>query len=252
MIYLIIAVVVIIVVGALMFAQKVAQKEQKKRMLMSRSKRLLQHIEDVWDTITQAKQHIKDTNVIDTLIKYYSYCVKQREQLLPQPDTAGLLSKAEALQKQPRSNDIIIELSSDSEIKLCKQSFSKSQKILKACASKSLINKQQYKDMAENLKFTILQLEVGAYERLGDAAGENKNPAVATNHYKYAKKLLIESSINFDNKHERIREITKKNQLLFGNIVKDKIEQQIEEENAVDEFGFPSDLNVMSGNARKD
>jgi len=40
--------------------------------------------------------------------------------------------------------------------------------------------------------------------------------------------------------------------VLFGNIVKDKIEKQIENENAVDEFGFPSDLNVMSGKARKD
>lgn len=250
--YLVVTVFMAIAVGALIFAQRMAQKEHQRRLIVARSKRLLQRANEVWDTIIQASDYINNVDAIDGLIKYYCYCIHQREQLMQQPDTAKLLSQADVFKNQFNPNDIIKELNSDSEIKRCKQSFAKATKILRVCAGKSLISKESYQDINQNLKFTLLHLEVDAYEKMGDIAGENKNPAVATNHYKYAKKLLIESDINFDGKHEHIRDITQKNQVLFGNIVKDKIEKQIENENAVDEFGFPSDLNVMSGKARKD
>ena len=250
--YLVMIVFVVIGIAALLFAQRVAQKEHQKRLVAAKCKRLLQRANEIWDTITLTSKYIKDGNVIDTLVKYYEYCIQKREQFMPQPDTASLLTQAETFRNQFNPSDIILELNSDIEINQCKKAFNQSIKILSACLNKQFIGKDSYKQMKDGLKFTLLNIEVEAYEKLGDIAGENKNPAVATNYYKYAKKLLIESDINFDGKHEHIREITKKNQLLFGNIVKDKIEKQIEEENAVDEFGFPSDLNVMAGKTRKD
>lgn len=250
--YLVVIVFVIIGIATLIFAQRMAQKEHQKRLIAAKCKRLLQRANEIWDTITLTSKYIKDGEVIDTLVKYYEYYIQKREQLMPQADTVSLITQAETFKSQFNPNDIILELNNDIEINECKKAFHKSMKILSACLSKQFIGKDSYKQMKDGLKFTLLNIEVDAYEKLGDTAGENKNPAVATNYYKYAKKLLIESDINFDGKHEHIREITKKNQLLFGNIVKEKIEKQIEEENAVDEFGFPSDLNVMSGKARKD
>lgn len=250
--YLVVIVLVVIGIAALIFAQRVAQKEHQRRLIASKCKRLLQRANEIWDTISLTSKYIKDGDVIDTLVKFYEYYIQKREQLMPQHDTVTLLAQAETFRNQFNPTDIILELNNDIEINQCKNAFNKSIKILGACLNKQFIGKESYKQMKDGLKFTLLNIEVDAYEKLGDNAGENKNPAVATNYYKYAKKLLIESDINFDGKHEHIREITKKNQLLFGNIVKDKIEKQIEEENAVDEFGFPSDLNVMAGKARKD
>jgi hypothetical protein len=250
--YLVVTVFVVIAIGALIYAQKMAQKEQQKRLILARSKRLLQRVNEIWDIINEASKYINNTDAIDAIIKYYCYCVQQREQLMQQPDTLRLLTQADIFKNQFNPNDIIAELNSDSEIKHCKQSFSKTTKILKLCVRKSLISKESYKNINDHLKLTLLDLEVAAYEKLGDIAGDNKNPSVATNYYKYAKKLLIEFDINFDGKHEHIRDISNKNQILFGNLVKETIEEQIENENAVDEFGFPSNLNVMSGKARKD
>lgn len=250
--YLIITLLVVVAIGAILYAQRLAQKEHQKRLIMSRCKRLLQRANEVWDTLTQVNDYIDKTEIIDVLIKYYCHYINQREQLMPQPDTEKLLTQADIFKNQLKPGDTITQLNNDSDIHHCKQAISKTMKILRASVSKSILNKESYQDLTHYLKFTQLHLEVDAYEKLGDAAGENKNPALATNHYKYAKKLLIESDINFDGKHEHIRKITEKNQVLFGNIVKDKIEEQIESENAVDEFGFPSDLNVMSGKARKD
>jgi len=249
--YLIVTIFVIIAIGALIYAQKMAQKEQQRRLDIARSKRLLQRANEIWENIIEASKYIDDANTIDALIQYYNYCVQIREQLMPQPDTQKLLTRADIFKHQFNPNNIITELNSDSEIMQCKQSFSKAAKILKICVAKSIITKELYHDITEHLKFTLLQLEVDALEKMGDAAGENKNPALATKHYKFAKKLLIESDINYDGKHERIRNITQKNQAIFGNIVKEKLEQQIKDENAVDEFGFPTDLNVMSGKAHK-
>jgi hypothetical protein len=250
--YLVVIIFIAIGAGALAFAHRVAQKEHQKRLLLSKSKRLLQRINEIGDVITLASGYIKDSDVIDTLIKYYSHYIHQREQLLPQADTSSLLSQADTFKNEFNPNNIIIELNNDNEINRCKQTFSKTIKILGACLNKQFISKESYNQMKGNLKLALLQTQVEAYEKLGDFAGSNKNPAVATNYYKFAKKLLIESDVNFDGKHEYIRTITKKNQQLFGNIVKEKIEQQIEEENAVDEYGFPTDLNAMAGKTRKD
>ncbi|MGR6873792.1 hypothetical protein ACU6U9_16090 [Pseudomonas sp. HK3] len=250
--YLVITIFVVIGIGALLIAQKIAQREHQKRLIQSKCKRILQRANDIFDIATLACSYIKYDDVIDALLKHYKHYIHQREQLHPQTDTSALLTQADTLKTQYNPNDIIIELKSDNEINRCKQAFNKTIQILGACASKRFIDTESYKRMKHNLKFTLIQLEVDAYEELADIAGEKKDPAMATNYYKYAKKILIESDINFDGKHEHIREITRKNQLLFGNIVKEKIEQQIESENAVDEYGFPTDLNVMSGKAKKD
>ncbi len=65
------------------------------------------------------------------------------------------------------------------------------------------------------------------------------------------KKLLIESDLKFEGKNERVREITKKTQILFGNIVADKLTKGINDESDThDEFGIPKDLDAMAGNKK--
>lgn len=252
MAYLAILIILAVAITAIIISHRAAQREAERRALMQKAKRLLDRANDILETTTTLSDYINNGDIIDALIQYYLSYIHQREQLFPQVDTEKLVSKGEIIRSQFSPSDSNIELTSDSEIKRCKSAFKKANKILRVCASKGIVTKESYMSMLEYLKFTVLQLEVNAYEKMGDQAGENKNPAVATNYYKYAKKLLIESDINFDGKHEHIRNITEKNQILFGNTIKDQIEKNIENENSVDEFGLPSDLNVMAGKARKD
>lgn len=242
---------VLLVIGGIIYAQKVAQKEQELRLLIAKSKRLLHRASEVWEVIQDAKDFVGNAEIIEALLQYYGYILNQREHVFPQQDTGGLLAKADTFKTQYNPNAKTLELTNDFEIKRCKATFSSILKILKAATNKNIIHTETYMELENQLKHKQLHLEVAAYESLGDLAGKNKNPAVATNYYKYAKKLLIESDIKYENKHEHIRNITEKNQLLFGNIIKEKIEKQQDRENAVDEFGFPTDLNVMSGKARK-
>ncbi|GAA6133277.1 hypothetical protein NBRC116188_00660 [Oceaniserpentilla sp. 4NH20-0058] len=242
----------LLVIGGIIYAQKVAQKEQELRLLIAKSKRLLHRAGEVWEIIQDAKDLVGNAEVIETLLQYYAYILNQREHIFPQQDTGGLLAQADTFKTQYNPSAATLELTNDFEIKHCKNTFASILKILKAATSKNIIHTETYMELENQLKQKQLHLEVAAYEKLGDIAGENKNPAVATNYYKYAKKLLIESNVKYENKHEHIRSITEKNQKIFGNVIKDKIEKQQEAENTQDEFGFPTDLNVMSGKARKD
>lgn len=244
----------ILVIGGIIYAHRVAQRQQELKVLVTKSKRLLQRANEVWDVINDASEYVGNAEVIDALLQYYAYILNQREHLFPQQETGGLLSKAETFKAQYNPNDPTLELGNDFEIKRCKATFIAASKILKSAAAKNIIHNESFMELDANLKKTLLHLEVKTYEKLGDLAGENKNPAVATNYYKYAKKILIESDITYEGKHEHIRHITEKNQILFGEVIKEKIDENTEnndKENPLDEFGFPTDLNVMSGKARK-
>lgn len=252
MLYLGILIFIILVIAGIIYAHKVAQKEQELRLLITKSKRLLLRANDVWEITQDASKFVGDVEIINTLVQYYAYVLNQREQLFPQQDTGGLLAKADAFNTRYNPIEHIVELKNDHEINHCKETFVRTGKILKAAASKNIIHNDVLKDLEHKLKHTLLQIEVNAYEKLGDQAGANKNPAEATTYYKYAKKLLIESDVIYPDKHEHIRSITEKNQILFGNIIKEKMSVSDNKSTSENEFGLPNDLNVMSGKARKE
>ena len=243
---------VALVIAGVIYAQRMAQKEQELRLILAKSKRLLNRSEEVWDIIQHACDYIADAEIIESLLQYYAYILNQREAIFPQQDTGGLLAKADTLKTQYNPSEPTLELSNDLEIKRCKATFAQVSKILKAAASKNIIHNESYLELDQRVKFKLLKLEVNAYEKLGDLASENRNPAVATNYYKYSKKLLIESDITFNDKHEHIRKITDKNQKMFGNVVQEKLDaQQEKNQKPSNEFGLPDDLNVMQGKALK-
>jgi len=251
MAYLGIFIFIALVIVGVIYAQRMAQKEQELRLILAKSKRLLNRAEEVWDITQHISDYIADAEVIDALLQYYAYILNQRESIFPQQDTGGLLAKADTFKTQYNPSEPTLELSNDFEIKRCKTTFAQVSKILKSAANKNIIHNESLVELDQKIQFKLLNLEVNAYEKLGDLAAENRNPAVATNYYKYAKKILIESKLTFDNKHEHIRKITEKNQTMFGNVVKEKLEEQENTEKPANEFGLPDDLNVMQGKALK-
>ncbi|WP_396586350.1 hypothetical protein [Bermanella sp. R86510] len=243
---------IILVVGALLVSHHLSQKEKKLTEQRNRGKRILAYADNLWDIAEECSKLIEAPHLVECLLDYYLHQMRLRDNVLNEDHSAVYLPEIQNFRSKLDKIHVIGELGSDNEIKKAKRSFAKASKYLKAAADKKLIGQADAHSMYLELKRRMLDLEVEAYERLGDAAGERKDPAMATNYYKYAKKLLIETNITFDGKTDWIREITNKNQVLFGNAVAEQLEKQIEKEDAekVDEFGIPKDTSVLAGNKK--
>ena len=249
--YLLIVIIVLAILVALIVAHRLSQKEKRNQELQSRAKRIASRADDTWEVLEKMSLLIEAPDIQDALIEYYLYQVKQRDQLIDCDDTPEYFSRVDEYKSKRGSFNVTNLLKNDAEINLAKKCFSQTSKLLRGAHKKKLINGQACNAMRNALRRRILDLEVDAHERLGDAAGERSDPAMATNHYKFAKKLLIESDLKFEGKNDRISQITHKNQVLFGNAVTDQLTKGLDKEaDTHDEFGIPKDLDVMAGNKK--
>ena len=249
--YIIIVIIVLAILVALIVAHRFSLKEKRNRELQSRAKRLVARANDIWEVLESMSLLIEAPDIQDILIEYFLYQIRQREQLVDTDDSQEFYARVDEFKNKRGSFNITNLLKNDAEINRAKRCFSQTSKLLRAAHKKKLVNGQACNIMRNTLRRRLLDLEVDAHERLGDAAGERNDPAIATNHYKYAKKLLIESDLKFEGKNDRIANITHKNQVLFGNAVADQLSKGLDKEaDTHDEFGIPKDLDVMAGNKK--
>ena len=252
--YILIITIVLAVLGALIIAQRISQKEKQKRAIHAQAKRVLLRADDIWDAAEQTATFIDAPEVLDVLMDLYKFQIRRRDQLITPNDTQELCTKADNFKTEHNASLVKNELSTDIEINHAKRSFARASKLLRSANKSKLLSGKGCNSMRNALRRRLLDLEVDAYIKLGDNAGDKQNPAVATNYYKFAKKLLIESDLKFDGKNELIKEITNKTQLLFGNAVEDQLTRDLnnqEEKEGVDAHGIPRDLDVMTGNKKK-
>lgn len=249
--YIFILLIILAILAVFIFIQRMSQKEKLKRAQELKAKRMLARIEEIWELVDKTATLMDAPDVMDTLFTYYLHQVRQRDQLTDHNDSTNLISRVDELKSRLGAIKIASQLNSDAEINHSKKVFAQVSKILRSAHNIKLINGQACNVMRTHLRRRILDLEVDAHERMGDAAGERGDPAIATNHYKYAKKLLIESDLKFEGKNEKVRELTHKTQVLFGNAVADKLSKGVDAESSeTDEFGLPKDLDVMAGNKK--
>jgi len=253
MIYISIILAVLVLIGIVIFINRMATKDKEQRRKIRQAKQYTIRADDTWDTAEKVSEFIQAADMIDTLMDYYVDLIRRREAMFSMEDSDQLISAAEEFKTTCKNRPVKNELTSDQEINTAKRSFSKASKILRAAVNKKLITGQSYMSMRNALRLRILNLEVQTHERMGDAAGERNNPAIATNHYKFAKKLLIESDLKFEGKNEWVREITKKNQILFGNVVADQLSNGLDNDDpdAVDQHGIPKDLDAIAGKKKR-
>ena len=245
--YIVIILIVLAALIALIVAQRATVKERQRQELNSRAKRILMAAEEIMETAEACSLYIDATDITDALMAYYIFQIRRRNELATQDDTQTLIEKADTFKNKPNP-PAKTELANDQEINQAKRTFAKASKTLRAATERKIISGQACVSMRNAMRRRILDLEVDAYERRGDAAGERSDPAVATNYYKYAKKLLIESDLKFEGKNQRVRDITTKTQVLFGNIIEDQLTKGLtKEEDVVDEHGIPRDLDAMAG-----
>lgn len=236
---------------ALIVAHRMSMKEKRMRELNSRAKRILARANEVWDLLERLSLLIEAPDIQDALMEYYSHQIRQRADLVDNDNSQELLARVDEFKGRRGTFTITNMLKNDAEINQAKRCFSQASKMLRQAHKIKIVGGQSCNLMRNALRRRLLDLEVDAHERLGDAAGERNDPAIATNHYKYAKKLLIESDLKFEGKNERVAAITNKNQVLFGNAVAEKLSKGLDEEaDTHDEFGIPKDLDVMAGNKK--
>lgn len=249
-IVLVIVAVLVVLVVLIAVSRFNAQKKQEHTNIL-KAKRMLQMADETWEIIDRASTIIKGPDILGALIDYYCYQLRMREAVHPQADTQDLMEQANTFKSKLESVKVVGALQNEREISQAKITFAKASKILRIATEKQIISKDNCKVMRGALKRRLLDLEVDAHERLGDKAAEKSNPAMANTHYKFAKKILIESDVKFDGKTEKIKAITQKAQQLFGETVASKLEKEAAEEDSdLDEFGMPKDLDVMSGNKK--
>ena len=249
MTYIIIVLAILAAFGAIIFFHHLANKDKEFKKNQRQAKQYTIRAEDTWDTAEKMTEFIQAPDIIDALMDYFCDLIQRREQVFPLEDTQQLIQDAQGFKEKFKNRAPKNELTSDKEINTAKRTFSKTSKLLRAALNKKLLAGQSYLNMRQALKKRILTLEVECHEKLGMAAADRNDPAIATNHFKYAKKLLIESDLKFDGKNDWVRKITNKNQEVFGNVVADKLGQSLDDEDpeARDEHGIPKDLDAIAG-----
>lgn len=249
--YLVIVIIILAILVALIVAHRLSMKEKRMRELQTRAKRILVRANEIWDLTERLSLLIEAPDIQDALLEYYAHQIRQRDDLIDTDDSQEYFARIDQFKSRRSTFNITNQLKNDAEINQAKRCFSQASKLLRASHKIKIISGQACNSMRTALRRRLLDLEVDAHERLGDAAGERNDPAIATNHYKYAKKLLIESDLKFEGKNERVASITHKNQVLFGNAVAEKLSKGLDEEaDTHDEFGIPKDLDVMAGNKK--
>jgi hypothetical protein len=249
--YLVIVIIILAILGVFVFLQRLSIKEKERRELEKKAKRILARADEIWDIIETTSGYINSPDIFDALLAYYGFQIRQRDLMIDTDDTQEHLAKIEVFKGKLNTIKVKEELNSDTEINQAKRAFAQTSRLLRVANKKRMINGQAYNSMRNTLRRRILDLEVDIHEKLGDSAGEKNDPAVAANHYKFAKKLLIESDLKFEGKNQRVRDITTKTQILFGNVMADQLTQGINKtEETHDEFGIPKDAGGMESNKK--
>lgn len=245
----VVAILAVTVVFVVISRFNAAKKQEHANIL--KAKRMLQAADETWDVMTSTANLVKGQDIIGAIADYYIYQVRMRDAVSKQTDTEELVQAAADFKAKAGSQKVKNALENEREISQAKSIFAKASKVLRIANSKKQLTNESCKAMRTGLKRRLLDLEVAAHERLGDKAAAKSNPAMANTHYKFAKKILIESDVSFDGKTDMIKAITKKSQELFGEAVANKLEKEaVEEESDLDEHGMPKDLDVMTGNKK--
>lgn len=144
-------------------------------------------------------------------------------------------------------------LKSDREIRYAKQQFSRILKSMSPMVKRKTISETAMMEYRRYLRLTLLEREVDTYTAQGDVAAHRGDVVTAGSYFKAAKKLLIEFDLQYPEKNERIRSLSKRTAALYNGETETLSnlanELSREAQPTQDEFGIPSD--PMSGDKKK-
>jgi hypothetical protein len=137
-------------------------------------------------------------------------------------------------------------LKSDREIRYAKNQFSKVLKSLGPMIKNKTASEATILEFRRYLRISILEMEVDSFSAQGDVAAQRGDVTTASGYYKAARKILINFSMQYPEKNQRIKALAKKTASLFNGGQSDEgslayeLSKEAPEE---DEHGFPTDQN---------
>jgi hypothetical protein len=244
MIFTLLGLLVILIVAGVFFAQRISQKNREEALLNRNIRHCTLLMNELWDVMQAVPNYIMAPDILEALIEQYKRLVHKRDSFKPNPETQKLLDEADEFLIKAKAIPSKDKLESDSEINLCKKTFAKASKVLRAAAGRKEISPQIALNMRNSMRMKLLHMEVDTYVSKGISAGQNNDPMTAATFYKYAKKLLIESDLKFEGKVERVREISDMTRALFGGITTTALDKGMHQEDEMSEQGFPTNMNA--------
>lgn len=242
--FILLGLLVILIAVGLFYAQRISQQNREEALLNQKIRHSTLLINELWDVMQAVPNYIMAPDILEALLEQYKRLIYKRDNLRTHPDTQKLLEEADEFLTRASAIPSKDKLESDSEINLCKKTFAKASKVLRAAAGRKEISPQIALNMRNSMRLKLLHMEVDTYVTKGIAAGQNNDPMTAATFYKYAKKLLIESDLKFEGKIERVREISDMTRALFGGITKTELEKDIQQIELSNEQGFPTDMHA--------
>ncbi|WP_221799614.1 hypothetical protein [Oceanobacter mangrovi] len=107
-------------------------------------------------------------------------------------------------------------LKSDREIHFAKRQVARIMSVLNAMAKRKEISATSLNDYRRYLRVILLEREVDTFTAQGDVAAQRGDILTASNYYKAARKLLIEFDLQYPEKNDKIRILSKRSTDLYS------------------------------------
>lgn len=203
-----------IMVGALYMAKKATNRELELQKRRNRIREIRSELADIDELLQTLLLYDRDVNLLYNLINRMSNDISEGLKLIPNsPDLLEekesmlkIQAKINELSESPQEPDVP---SSDRQIFLVKRHFSQTLKLIRDFYQKGDIDENSFRNHRNRLMLNAIMLEFKAYMRQAEDAKAVNDLGMAANFYKHAKDILHKSDVNFPNKNEEIKRVSK-------------------------------------------
>lgn len=243
-----IAVPVMVILGILIFVgrrqQSVAQKKGQARAV----KESLLSLCEAFEFLLKVDDH---KEIQETVLMRIKQLLETHEKALPRSEQGKAapvdVEQLETLLKQSGKKRRVLK--SDREIRYAKKQFSKVLKAFPPMLKNKALSEASMLEFRRYLRISLLEMEVDSFTAQGDVAAQRGDVTTASSYFKAARRLLIDFKMQYPEKNNRIRELSKKTAALFNGGLEEEggsLAKELSKEDVLDkdEHGFPTDPNA--------
>jgi hypothetical protein len=238
-----IAVPILILLAIAVFLSKQQQKKIRQKSQTRAIKEFIVELAEALEFLVKVDDQKEIQELVFSRIKQlnsrYIGC-------LPKNERAGASAvELDALQKQLLAGGKKKRiLKSDREIRYAKKQFSKVLKSFGPMIKNKTASEATILGFRRYLRISILEMEVDSFSAQGDVAAQRGDVTTASGYYKAARKILMEFNMQYLEKNQRIKALSKKTASLFngGQLDEGSLANELSKEAPEkDEHGFPAD-----------
>jgi hypothetical protein len=240
-----IAVPILVLLAIAVFVSKQQQKKIGQRIQARVVKEFIAELAEALEFLVKVDNQKEIQELIFARInqlneRYVKSLPKKEQSGASAADLDGLQQKMAAGGKKKRI------LKSDREIRYAKKQFSKVLKSFGPMVKNKTASEATALEFRRYLRISILEMEVDSFSAQGDVAAQRGDVTTASGYYKAARKILIDFSMQYPEKNQRIKALANKTTALFngGQSEEGSLAKELsKEEPDKDEHGFPVDPN---------